>query len=58
MFGCSIVFADLRVCLQAAPVEQVPDAAVEAVGFVWAMKVKQGFKCRVYKTPECRLNEV
>lgn len=22
------------------------------------MKVKQGFKCRVFKTPECRMDEV
>ncbi|CAM9358609.1 unnamed protein product [Hapterophycus canaliculatus] len=27
-------------------------------GFMWAMKVKQGFKCKVYKTPDCRQDEV
>lgn len=45
-------------CLQADPVEQVLDAVGEAAAFVWAMRVKQGFKCRVYQTPECRQNEV
>lgn len=40
-----------------APAEATPDAGGEA-GFMWAMKVKQGFKCRVYKTPECRAEEV
>eukprot|EP00752_Nemacystus_decipiens_P003287 g3042.t1 len=42
---------------KAAPAEAAPDADGDA-GFVWAMKVKQGFKCRVYKTPECRAKEV
>lgn len=25
---------------------------------VWNMRVKQGFKCRVYRTPECKADEV
>jgi len=39
------------------PAEAIPDSG-EIAAFFWAMKVKQGFKCRVYKTPECRMDEV
>lgn len=51
-----ILYCDLCV-LQAVPEEAIPDGGGE-LGFMWAMKVKQGFKCRAYKTPECRADEV
>lgn len=31
--------------------EAAPDPSGGA--FVWAVRVKQGFKCKVYGTPEC-----
>lgn len=39
------------------PVEETaPDPSGGAL--VWAMRVKQGFKCKVFGTPECDPNAV
>ncbi|CAM9610765.1 unnamed protein product [Ectocarpus fasciculatus] len=42
---------------KAVHVEASPHGG-DSIAELWAMKVKQGFKCRVYKTPACRPNEV
>ncbi|CAN0140230.1 unnamed protein product [Ectocarpus sp. 4 AP-2014] len=42
---------------KAARVEISPHER-DSLAELWAMKVKQGFKCRVYKTPACRPGEV
>ncbi|CAM9980429.1 unnamed protein product [Ectocarpus sp. 12 AP-2014] len=42
---------------KAARVEVSPHEG-DSLAELWAMKVKQGFKCKVYKTPACRPDEV
>ncbi|CAN0109882.1 unnamed protein product [Scytosiphon promiscuus] len=41
-----------------ATTDITPQIGETPAGFVWAMKVKQGFKSKVYRTPECRPDEV